>query len=61
MTISEYLLGMPKIELHIHVEGTIEGQLLFDIAGRNGIKLPYETPDGILALQNSKKKMILRA
>ncbi len=56
MIISEYLLGMPKIELHIHIEGTIEGQLLFDIADRNGIELPYETPDDILALQNSQKK-----
>ena len=55
MTISDYVLGMPKIELHIHIEGTIEGQLLFGIADRNGIKLPYETPDDILALQNSNK------
>ena len=53
---SEYLQGMPKIELHIHVEGTIEGQLLFEIADRNGINLPYDTPDDILALQNSSKK-----
>lgn len=53
---SEYLLGMPKVELHIHVEGTIEGQLLFEIADRNGISLPYDTPDDILALQNSSKK-----
>ena len=52
----EYLQGMPKVEIHIHIEGTIEGKLLFKIAERNGINLPYDTPDDILALQNSSKK-----
>jgi adenine deaminase len=32
----------PKCELHIHVEGTLEPELMFALARRNGISLPYE-------------------
>lgn len=55
MTSLDFIKNMPKIELHVHVEGTIKGELLFEIAERNGIDLPYESPDGILELQNQSK------
>ncbi len=38
----ELIRKIPKAELHIHIEGTLEPELLFLIAERNNIKLPYE-------------------
>ncbi|PWB97157.1 adenosine deaminase [Homoserinimonas hongtaonis] len=35
------LLGLPKAELHLHIEGTFEPELVFALAARNGIELPY--------------------
>lgn len=32
---------LPTVELHIHIEGTLEPELIFRLAERNGIKLPY--------------------
>jgi adenine deaminase len=37
----ELLREMPKAELHIHIEGSLEPELMFEIAGRNGIALKY--------------------
>ena len=36
---------MPKCELHLHIEGTLEPDLKFRLAERNGIELPYRTVD----------------
>jgi adenosine deaminase len=36
-----FIEGMPKAELHVHVEGTLEPELKFDLAQRNGVDLPY--------------------
>ncbi len=39
----EFLLQLPKVELHLHIEGSLEPELMFELATRNGIELPYAT------------------
>ena len=51
----EFITAMPKAELHVHIEGTIEADLLLAIADRNGIHLPYKTADDILSGQSEGK------
>ena len=34
-------LTLPKAELHLHIEGTLEPDLMFELARRNGVRLPY--------------------
>ena len=39
MTIEKFINGIPKAELHVHIEGTFEPELMFKIAQRNNIKI----------------------
>lgn len=43
-----FIAGLPKAELHVHLEGTLEPKLMFQLAERNSITLPYKN---IAALQ----------
>ena len=36
-----FIESMPKVELHVHVEGIAEPELEFKLARRNGIELPF--------------------
>jgi adenine deaminase len=36
-----FIAAMPKAELHLHIEGTLEPELKFELAARNGVSLPY--------------------
>ncbi|GAA4150542.1 adenosine deaminase [Leifsonia shinshuensis] len=43
------LLALPKAELHLHIEGTLEPDLAFELAGRNGVELPYASVEELAA------------
>jgi adenosine deaminase len=43
---------LPKAELHVHIEGTLEPELLLDLAARNGLELPFEDVDAARAAYN---------
>jgi len=43
------LRGMPKAELHIHIEGSLEPELIFKLAQRNGVALPYASVEALRA------------
>lgn len=43
LEISPFIAGLPKVELHVHIEGTLTPALRWKLAHRNGISLPYKT------------------
>lgn len=45
MHVSPFIRDLPKAELHVHIEGTFEPELMLTIAGRNGVPLPFTTVD----------------
>ena len=45
----EFIEKMPKAELHVHLEGTLEPEHIFSLAQRNNIELDYSTPEEVIA------------
>lgn len=48
----ELIQAMPKAELHVHIEGTFEPELMFEIAQRNHIDIPYESVEEVKQAYN---------
>src|ERR1700761_6327162 len=44
-----FIAGLPKAELHIHIEGTLEPEQMFALAGRNRVRLPYGRVEAVRA------------
>lgn len=47
-----FIKNMPKAELHVHLEGTLEPEHIFELAQRNDIGLEYKTPEAIVEAYN---------
>ena len=45
----DFLARMPKAELHVHIEGTLEPELAFALGKRNGVTLPYPSVEALRA------------
>ncbi len=46
-SMTDFIRGLPKAELHLHIEGSLEPELMFEIARRNDIALPYESVEAV--------------
>lgn len=49
MTDADFIRGLPKAELHLHIEGSLEPELMFELARRNGVELPFKTVEEVRA------------
>lgn len=47
-----YVVGLPKAELHVHIEGTLEPELMLALAKRNGIEPPFESVEDARSAYN---------
>jgi len=45
----DFIAGLPKAELHLHIEGSLEPEMMFALARRNGISLPYADVEALRA------------
>ena len=43
MNVEAFVRELPKAELHLHIEGTLEPEMVFALASRNGLVLPYSS------------------
>lgn len=51
-SIRSFIHGLPKAELHLHIEGTFEPELMFEIARRNGKTIPYSSVEELKKAYN---------
>jgi adenine deaminase len=49
MNDADFIAGLPKAELHLHIEGSLEPELMFALAKRNGIAIPFATVEDVRA------------
>lgn len=44
-----FIQNLPKVELHLHIEGSLEPELMFELAKRNHVEIPFNSPDEVKA------------
>ena len=44
MNLSPFIQNLPKAELQLHIEGTLEPELMLELAARNNVPVPFNTP-----------------
>src|SRR5207237_2342957 len=44
-----FIAGLPKAELHMHIEGSLEPELMFALAERNGVAIPFGSVEEVRA------------
>jgi adenosine deaminase len=44
-SLNRFIRELPKAELHLHIEGTLEPEMLFELGRRNGVALPFASPE----------------
>ncbi len=49
MTRDQFIQALPKAELHLHIEGSLEPELLFELARRNRVEIPFSSPEEVRA------------
>jgi len=42
-----FITGLPKVELHLHIEGSLEPELMFKLAKRNNVDIPFKNPEEV--------------
>jgi len=47
--LDSFIAGLPKAELHIHIEGSLEPELMFALALRNGVEIPFKSVEEVRA------------
>ncbi len=47
MNHTSFIQQLPKVELHLHIEGTLEPEMMFELAQRNQVALPYDSPQAV--------------
>ena len=47
--LDSFILGLPKAELHLHIEGSLEPELMFALAKRNAVSIPYASVEDVRA------------
>ena len=49
MTDQDFIAGLPKAELHLHIEGSLEPELMFALAERNKVAIPFDSVEAVRA------------
>lgn len=47
--LAQFIAGLPKAELHLHIEGSLEPELMFALAQRNNVAIPYASVEEVRA------------
>jgi len=47
--LTAFIAGLPKAELHMHIEGSLEPELMFELARRNGVAIPFDSVEAVRA------------